>query len=451
AGTDDYTPSIPIVADFDHFEQWIESQAKTKHFNNVKLIFSEFNVNGEALQKLSTLAEKHQMTLARLPKLSELAKIGFTSLESIDINELLGRKINQLDLIESKSMVEHKNVLITGAGGSIGQELIKQISLLSPKHIALLDHNELALYNAKMLLQEQMAKNNQKTPHSIWLVDVCNTERVKQVFEQEKPDLIWHAAALKHVPIAEAFPIQAIETNLIGTHNIAENCRTYKCQTMVLISTDKAVNPTSIMGATKRLAESWMQALDVATPESCFVSVRFGNVLGSTGSVVPLFKRQIELGGPVTVTDNQMTRYFMSLSEAIQLVLKAAMIANIANQKNPHLAGSLYILEMGQPIKIDALARKMIRLSGLQPDQDIKIEYTGLRAGEKLHEQLLHENEIDGHSASPGIIRAKPRTSDIQNLSKIIDQFASACQKNDTDTAYKLLIKHVPEYQKHSA
>jgi O-antigen biosynthesis protein WbqV len=271
------------------------------------------------------------------------------------------------------------------------------------------------------------------------------------VLRELQPELVFHAAALKHVPLSEANPDEAILTNVIGTRNLSELCRDAGIDALVMISTDKAVNPTSVMGATKRLAESWCQSLDVAERRrrdatghgTRFITVRFGNVLGSTGSVVPLFQRQLARGGPLTVTHPEVTRYFMTVREAVELVLQAATLG-IADAE---AGGKIYVLDMGQPVRIVDLARQMIRLAGLRPDRDIEIAFTGMRPGEKLHEELFHAGEALVNTSASGIRLANPRTSDAAVLARALDELEAAARARRTADALQLLAHLVPEFE----
>jgi O-antigen biosynthesis protein WbqV len=264
----------------------------------------------------------------------------------------------------------------------------------------------------------------------------------------ETPDLVFHAAALKHVPVAEAHPDEAVLTNVVGTRNVADACRANGVAAMVLISTDKAVNPSSIMGATKRLAEAYCQSLDVldagarSRSPTRYVTVRFGNVLGSTGSVVPLFQRQLAAGGPITVTHPEMKRYFMTVREAVELVLEASALGTRTSQ-----AGKIYVLDMGEPVKILDLARRMILLSGKRPDDDVKIVFTGMRPGEKLFEEILHGAEPTMPTEYPGILVAAPRAADHALIARAIDELAAAGRAGNRDELPKLIGHHVPEFE----
>ena len=297
---------------------------------------------------------------------------------------LLHRPQVQLDTDGLKNFYTGKRVLVTGAGGSIGSEICKQVLALGAAHVSLIDHSELALYEIDRAIKLEFPGSERARP---FLCSVRRKERIAAVVAQQKPDVIFHAAALKHVPMVELNPSESVLTNVLGTQYVIDAAKAAGVKQLVLISSDKAVAPSSLMGATKRLAEHLIRTQISDTHQACVV--RFGNVLGSTGSVVPLFKSQIERGGPITLTDRDVERYFMTIFEAVQLVLTAAM----TNAGTPEHSG-LYILEMGTPVKIHDLATRMIKLYGLRVDKDIKITFTGLRDGEKITEALVDDNEV---------------------------------------------------------
>ena len=297
---------------------------------------------------------------------------------------LLHRPQVQLDTDGLKSFYAGKRVLVTGAGGSIGSEICKQVLALGAEHVSLIDHSELALYEIDRAIKLDFPGERARP----FLCSVRRKERIAALVAQQKPDVIFHAAALKHVPMVELNPSESVLTNVLGTQYVIDAAKAAGVKQLVLISSDKAVAPSSLMGATKRLAEHLIRTQISDTHQACVV--RFGNVLGSTGSVVPLFKSQIERGGPITLTDRDVERYFMTIFEAVQLVLTAAM----NNAKTPEHKSGLYILEMGTPVKIMDLATRMIKLYGLTPDKDIKITFTGLRDGEKITEALVDDNEV---------------------------------------------------------
>jgi O-antigen biosynthesis protein WbqV len=326
--------------------------------------------------------------LLRLPSIVELSQhesVSLLPMRDISVEELLAREPIELDRAAVQALIRGRRVLITGAGGSIGAELCRQVAAFQAAHVTMLDFSETSLFE----IDREMGETSPGLSRKAALVDVRNAARVTACFQAEKPDLVFHAAALKHVSMVERHPSEGVLTNVIGTWNVAEAARACGAAQMVLISTDKAVDPSNVMGATKRLAESVIQAQQTGQGTR-FSAVRFGNVLGSAGSVVPIFKSQIDRGGPVTVTHEEMARFFMTIPEATQLVLHAT--ATCAEGADSHHA-RLFLLEMGEPVRIMDLARQMIALSGLTPGKDIEIEITGLRPGEKLTEALLDETE----------------------------------------------------------
>lgn len=297
----------------------------------------------------------------------------------ISINDLLGRDPILTDMNRVSDYIRHRVVLITGAGGSIGSELCRQVAALSPEALLLLGHGENSIYQIEQELNERFAH---VTTYPI-IADIQDASRLEEVFVRFRPEIVFHAAAHKHVPLMEVNPLEAVKNNVLGTKNVAEASLRFGARKFVLVSSDKAVNPTSIMGATKRVAEMIVQQMN-GKGITVFTTVRFGNVLGSRGSVVPLFQRQIAQGGPVTVTHPDMVRYFMTIPEAVQLVMQAGGLAQ---------GGEIFILDMGEPVRILDLATALIRLSGLEPDKDIQIKFTGLRVGEKMFEELLTAEE----------------------------------------------------------
>jgi O-antigen biosynthesis protein WbqV len=345
-------------------------------------------------------------------------------------------------------LIQGRRVLVTGAGGTIGGELARQVAALGPAQLTLLDHGEYALYEIDLELRER----HPDVPRRAVLADVRDEPRLRRLLETLKPELVFHAAALKHVPMVENDPLEGLLTNALGTRVVADAARAVGCRAMVFISTDKAVNPTSVMGASKRLAEMYCQALDVSARAGeggmrC-VTVRFGNVLGSTGSVVPLFRRQLERGGPLTVTHPDMRRYFMTVREAVGLVLQASVIgAEDREDQPPELAeGGIFVLDMGKPVKIVELARRMIRLAGLRPEEDVEIRFTGLRPGEKLYEELFHGQEPPRPTRFQGLLVATPRTADPALVGRAIDEIAAAARSGNPRGALAQLGRLVPEF-----
>ncbi|HEY3315428.1 MAG TPA: nucleoside-diphosphate sugar epimerase/dehydratase [Bacillota bacterium] len=306
-------------------------------------------------------------------------RVTVNQIREVSLEDLLGREPVRVVFAEITGYLTGERVLVTGAGGSIGSELCRQIAKLSPECLLMLDHNENGVYE----LEIELGSREKSLNRTVIIADIRDREKIENVFKTFKPSVVFHAAAHKHVPLMEAYPEEAVKTNVYGTKNVADMAAQYGTKRFVMISTDKAVNPKSVMGATKRLAEMIIQGYNGSTP--CrFVAVRFGNVLGSAGSVVPIFKAQIARGGPVTVTHPEMTRYFMTIPEAVSLVLQAGGMGK---------GGDIFILDMGQPVRIDELARQLVTLSGFIPGRDIEIVYTGTRPGEKLHEQLLTGEE----------------------------------------------------------
>lgn len=408
------------------------------------VILADPELKGPALQHFLKRAEGLSLKLAQLPELTELTNPKeMTRLKPLLVEDLLGRPQAALDRQSMLDLIKGKRILITGVGGSIGGELARQIADFSPAHMALLDHSEYLLYQAQLDLLERAPYLSQ----SQWLVDIREKDRIFQVIATEKPDLVFHAAALKHVPLVEAHPLEGILTNVLGTRYLADACLAHHVAGMLLISTDKAINPTSILGSTKRLAESYCQALDVSAREeksaTRFMTVRFGNVLGSTGSVVPLFRRQIEKGGPITITHPEITRYFMTIHEAVELVLQATALG----LKSEGQRGKIFVLDMGEPVSILDLAENMIRLSGLRPHTDIKITFTGLRPGEKLFEELFHKTEKLSQTASPAILIGAPRFVDHQTLGPTFKDLEHAVRLQKVDKCLEILKKLVPEYR----
>ena len=352
-------------------------------------------------------------------------------------------------------LIRGRRILVTGAGGTIGSELARQIAALSPSRLILLDNGEFALYGIEIELRERFLG---LSPVPL-LRDVRDRAQIDEVIGAEKPEIIFHAAALKHLPMVEANPIEGVLTNVVGSRNVAEAARAYGASLVVMISTDKAVNPASVMGATKRLAESFCQALDLYEARrraplsrgTRYVTVRFGNVLGSTGSVVPLFQRQLAAGGPLTVTDPEVTRFFMTVREAVELVLQAAALPpdrGAPESEATDTRGKIFVLDMGEPVKIVDLAHQMIRLAGLRPGRDVGIEFIGLRPGEKLYEELFHPAEPLVPTGNPAIRLAAPRTADYAMLARSIDELAENARARRDERVLQLLGRLVPEYRR---
>jgi FlaA1/EpsC-like NDP-sugar epimerase len=391
---------------------------------------------------LLELVQASGLSVSRLSGPSKIAGFqrGRIEVEPVTLEDLLGRAQHALDPVAIARLVPGQRVLVTGAGGSIGSELVRQIAALEPASLVLTDHSEFNLYNIDLEAKEQWPK----LARAAFICDVRDRSRVDRLFAEHQPDVVFHAAALKHVPLVEENPAEGVLTNVQGTINVADACVAQRAAAMVLISTDKAVNPTSVMGATKRVAEYYCQALDLSTADAGndsqaptrFVTVRFGNILGSSGSVVPLFQRQIAQGGPVTVTHPEMTRYFMTNREAVTLILQASAHALMGKMDR----GQIFILDMGEPVQILDVARQLIELAGLTPGVDIEIEYVGLRPGEKLREALFypHEVPVATHLDSVLAVRSEPVPVDV--LRPAIEDLVSAARRNNGDSIHRMLI-----------
>jgi FlaA1/EpsC-like NDP-sugar epimerase len=353
-----------------------------------------------------------------------------SQIKNINIEDLLGRNPIYLNPEKISNEVSEKIILVTGAAGSIGSGIVKQLANYNPTNTILLDQAESALYE----LEQELSQTFPNFKFEIVVGDVSNLIRMERLFEHFNPNLVFHAAAYKHVPLMEDNPSEAVYTNVLGTKNLVDLSIKFKVEKFVLISTDKAVNPTNVMGASKRIAEIYAQGSTNETTK--FITTRFGNVLGSNGSVIPLFKKQIEQGGPITITDKRVTRFFMTIPEACQLVLEAGAMGK---------GGEIFVFDMGKPIKIEELAKKMIKLSGLEEGKDIEIKVTGLRPGEKLYEELLSKEENTIPTHHPKILKAKVRDNDIDlkiDIQTLINLFDS---QNNIEIV-KLMKKIVPEY-----
>lgn len=359
--------------------------------------------------------------------------VGVSKLREVEIEDLLGRDPIRVNLDEIMGYVSGKVVLVTGGGGSIGSELCRQIAGHNPKQLIIVDIYENNAYDIQMELREKYPGLNLE----VLIASVRNEHRIDTIFEKYRPEIVYHAAAHKHVPLMEDSPNEAIKNNVFGTYKTAKAADKYGTKRFVLISTDKAVNPTNIMGASKRMCEMVVQMMN-ARSKTDFVAVRFGNVLGSNGSVIPLFKRQIAEGGPVTVTHPDIIRYFMTIPEAVSLVLQAGAYAK---------GGEIFVLDMGQPVKILDLAKNLIRLSGYKVDEDIKIEFTGLRPGEKLYEELLMNEEGLQDTPNKLIHIGKPIDFDMDYFAHQLDELYEIANR-DSDNIKEVVRMMVPTYVK---
>ena len=443
---------VPVLGTIDALEEVVE-RLNRRGQRPQKLIITAQNFSGAQVRALLERADALAIPLARLPRLTDFRRDLDSPeriIEPIALEDLLGRSQAVLDRDGMARLISGRRVLVTGAGGTIGAELARQVAAFSPSRLVLLDNGEFALYAIDAELREHFPGLVQLP----LLRDVREHRQIDEIVAAERPEIVFHAAALKHLPMVEANPLEGVLTNIVGSRNVAEAARACGAALVVMISTDKAVNPTSVMGATKRLAESFGQALDRYEARrgsrygqgTRYVTVRFGNVLGSTGSVVPLFARQLATGGPLTVTDPEADRFFMTVREAVELVLQATALSPAPETADAR--GKIFVLDMGEPVKIVDLAHQMIRLAGLRLERDIKIEFIGLRPGEKLHEELFHPAEALVPTANPAIRLAAPRTADYAMLARAIDELEDNARSRREERVLQLLERLVPEYRR---
>ena len=377
-----------------------------------KVVIAMPSLPNKKLNEVYDLARKTGAECVILPNIDEVmsGNLHVQQLRNVEIEDLLGRDPVELDQTLIEKQLRGKRILVTGAGGSIGSEICRQVSSFRPKELIILGHGENSIYQLNMELLGKYAEHFRITPV---IADVQDRKRIFEVMEKYRPDVVYHAAAHKHVPLMEINPREAVKNNILGTRNVAEAANHAKVKTFVMISTDKAVNPPNIMGATKRLCEMIVQDMATKSESTKYVAVRFGNVLGSRGSVIPLFKKQIAKGGPITVTHPDIVRYFMTIPEAAQLVIQAGSLAR---------GGEIFVLDMGKPVRIVDLAKNLIRLSGYSED-DIEIKFTGLRPGEKMYEELLNEGEINPKQIFPKIHIGIADNSKIDRVYDFIEKF----------------------------
>ncbi|MHB1653266.1 MAG: polysaccharide biosynthesis protein [Desulfitobacteriaceae bacterium] len=373
-----------------------------------EVIIAMPSASGEAVREIVQICEKTGVELKIMPGVYDTlsGKLDTAAIRQVQVEDLLGREPVMVDLDEVANYLTGETVLVTGGGGSIGSEICRQIIKFNPAKLVVVGHGENSVFDIEQELRSDFPGLEITTE----ILDIKDRDKVGVVFQKYKPGVVYHAAAHKHVPLMERNPEEALKNNVVGTNNLVEAADAVKVKTFVLISTDKAVNPTSVMGTTKRIAEMIVQSMDKHS-QTRFVAVRFGNVLGSRGSVIPTFKRQIAKGGPVTVTHPEMVRFFMTIPEAAQLVIQAGAMAQ---------GGEIFILDMGKPVKIVDLARDLIRLSGLEPDVDIPIKFTGMRPGEKLYEELLTAEEGTSATKHKRIFVAKPNSIDALKIQELI-------------------------------
>ncbi|MBD3276226.1 MAG: NAD-dependent epimerase/dehydratase family protein, partial [Candidatus Marinimicrobia bacterium] len=407
----------------------------------LKVLFDEILIaiptaDSSRMRRIVNLCKETGKPYKTVPGISEIinGKVNFSSVRDVSITDIIGREEVNLDAGSIERFLDGKRVLITGAGGSIGSELVRQCLNFTPEKIYLLDNSEFNLFT----VEKETRGYNNSIQISALLADIRDREVLERVFIHYQPDVVFHAAAYKHVPIQEEHPWQAVNTNIKGTKNVGELSEQYGVEKFILVSTDKAVRPTSVMGATKRIAELMLQK-NGKELKTQFMAVRFGNVIGSSGSVIPTFREQIEKGGPVTVTHPDIERYFMSIPEAAQLILQAGSLGN---------GGEVFVLKMGDPIKIDTVAKELIRMSGHEPNVDIPIIYTGLRPGEKMYEELIteHENHIPTQHEKIMILQSKYNQISQKTLHARVDQLFYLCTLQDRHRILKKLNDILPSY-----
>ncbi|MCK9611844.1 MAG: nucleoside-diphosphate sugar epimerase/dehydratase [Bacteroidales bacterium] len=419
---------VPIYGP-DKLEKLLENNA-IEH-----LIISIQNIKPAKKQEIIETCLTYNTKVLNVPPVSKWinGELSFKQIKKINIEDLLERDEIRLDENKVQKELLDRCILVTGAAGSIGSEIVRQLARFSPKQIILIDQAESPLYHLELELNEKFPNVN----FEIIICDVNHKVRMRKIMEAFLPQIIYHAAAYKHVPMMENNPVEAVFTNVLGTRIIADLAIEFKTEKFVMVSTDKAVNPTSVMGATKRIAEIYTQSLN-SKNSTRFITTRFGNVLGSNGSVIPLFREQIEKGGPVTITHAEVTRYFMTIPEACQLVLEAGAMGE---------GGEIYIFDMGKSVKILDLAKKMIKLSRLELGKDIQIKYTGLRPGEKLYEELLNDKENTLPTYHPQIMIARVSESDYKTISNQLDELEKLLYQHDNMQIVKKMKEIVAEFK----
>jgi len=421
---------VPIVGGIETLEEAI------RRYSVEEILIALHEASPALLQRIVAECEKTRVAFKQLPSLADLmaGKVTVSQLRPVEIEDLLGRPQVELSLSDEQNYLRDERVLVTGAGGSIGSELCRQIRRLGPARLILLGRGENSIYEIANELGFRFDS------HEIELViaDIRDKRRMTRVFEEYRPTVVYHAAAHKHVPLMELHPAEAVTNNILGTEIVARLADQFGVEIFILISTDKAVRPTNVMGATKRVAEMVMGEID-RTSKTCFLTVRFGNVLGSRGSVVPLFKKQIMAGGPVTVTHPEATRYCMTIPEAVSLVIQTGALRH---------HGALFLLDMGQPVKMLDLARNLITLSGLEPDVDVPIQFIGLRPGEKLHEELLTSGEGIQATDVGKVFVTRPETVDPDFLREQLEALRKAAADCDTAAIVAALKRLVPDFHR---
>jgi FlaA1/EpsC-like NDP-sugar epimerase len=420
---------LPVLFDTNLISNYVEK------YNIDIILIAIPSISAAEMQRIVEACEQSNVPFKTLPSVKELLSCDISkgNLRDVAIADILGREPVNLNWERIQASLSGKRILVTGGGGSIGSELCQQLARVAPESLIIFDQSEFNLYQINSLLNRDFPE----LKHKAILGNVVDREDLEEVVQQEKPQVIFHAAAYKHVPLLENQTLIAIQNNLVGTKNVADLALAEKVERFVLISTDKAVNPTNVMGATKRAAEILCQNYNDQSEYTSFITVRFGNVLDSAGSVVPLFRQQIKLGGPVTVTHPEVTRYFMTIPEACRLIMKAEAVGT---------GGEIYVLDMGQPIKISYLAEQMIHLSGLSIGVDIKIKYIGLRAGEKLHEELFHEQESLQGTGFEKLFLVQARSYESAVWQAKMESLLKASESRHSGNALKELKALVPEF-----
>ena len=414
----------------------LDIQLVVKRMRIDEIIIAMPSESGDAIRRVVELARKTDADYRIIPGIYDLlsGKVSISQIRNVDVEDLLRRKPVSLNTDQIKAYVKNRRILVTGAGGSIGSEIVRQISRFNPEHVIFLGRGENSIH-------QLVREINRDIPHlsySIRIGDVRDDVSMEKIFKEDRPEVVFHAAAHKHVPLMEENPSQAVFNNIEGTRNLVNLALDYRVKYFVNISTDKAVNPTSVMGASKRIAEHIVEwGASQATNGEVFVSVRFGNVLGSRGSVIPIFRDQIRRGGPVTVTHPDMTRYFMTIPEAAQLVLQAGALND---------NGAVFVLDMGEPVNIEQMARDLIKLSGFEPDVDINIKYTGIRRGEKMYEELLTAEEGTDMTQHEKIFEAR-KTGVLSRLQERLNSLKNVAEGGDSDAIKEEIKSIVPSYK----
>ncbi|MCE2732428.1 MAG: nucleoside-diphosphate sugar epimerase/dehydratase [Cyclobacteriaceae bacterium] len=420
---------------------WEDFSRKVKQESISELIIAVRNLPTERKNEIVEACIAHQVKVRIVPSFDKWVKGEFKAgqIKDVNIDDLLGRDSIQLGETHLNETIRGKVIFVTGAAGSIGSELVRQVLAYQPRQLVLIDQAESPLYE----LEREIAEVKTSSMVSFHLCDVTNRDRITNLFAEYKPEIVFHAAAYKHVPVMESNPAEAVTCNVLGTKNLADLAVAFKVRKFIMISTDKAVNPTSVMGCSKRIAEMYVQALNnhlvaTGTGRTLFVTTRFGNVLGSNGSVIPIFKKQIEAGGPITVTHPDVIRYFMTIPEACRLVLEAGVMGN---------GGEIFIFDMGKPVRIFDLAKKMVVLSGLEPNKDIDIVFTGLREGEKLYEELLNDKENTIPTHHQKILKAKVQEQSYTQINSMIELFNDLVHDKNELKMVALMKELVPEFK----